>query len=156
MSSRSTILACGALCGLVACLAFSAGYSRGEEKAASRVYELRTYTTESGRLPALHARFKDHTMRLFEKHGMKNVMYWVPTDDDLKDNTLIYVLSHASLEAAKKSWDGFINDPEWKKVAAESEKDGKIVKKVERHYMTLTDYSPKPSVGDRGERIQGR
>ena len=142
MSLRSTILICGTLCGLVGAGAWSAGYSRGEEKAADRVYELRTYTTHPGRLPALHARFKDHTMRLFEKHGMKNVMYWVPTDEDLKDNTLIYVLSHASLDAAKKSWDGFINDPEWKKVAAESEKDGKIVQKVDRLFLDPTDFSP--------------
>jgi hypothetical protein len=81
-------------------------------------------------------------MRLFEKHGIQNGMYWVPTDENLKDNTLIYVVSHASLDAAKKSWSEFISDPEWKKVAAESEKDGKIVKSVEKHYMTLTDYSP--------------
>lgn len=144
MSLRSSVLVCGTLCTFVAYFAWSAGYSRGEEKAAERLYELRTYTTEPGRLPALHARFRDHTMRLFEKHGMKNVMYWVPTDENLRDNTLIYVISHASLDAAKKSWEGFINDPEWKKVAAESEKDGKIVKKVDKHYMTLTDYSPKP------------
>lgn len=144
MSLRSTLVLCGTLCTLVGFVSWSAGYSRGEEKAAARIYELRTYTTEPGRLAALNARFKDHTMRLFEKHGMKNVMYWAPLDEELKDNTLIYVLSHASLDAAKKSWDGFINDPEWKKAAAESEKDGKIVKKVERHYMTLTDYSPKP------------
>ena len=144
MSWRTNVLACSVMCGLVGVVAYSAGLSRGEEKAAKRVYELRTYTTEPGRLPALHARFRDHTMKLFEKHGMKNEMYWVPTDEDLKDNTLIYVVSHASLDAAKKSWDAFRNDPEWKKVAAESEKDGKIVKKVEQHYMTLTDYSPKP------------
>ena len=66
----------------------------------------------------------------------------MPTDENLKDNTLIYVLSHASIDAAKNSWEGFINDPEWKKARDESEKDGKIVAKVERHYMTLTDYSP--------------
>lgn len=143
MSSRTSAVVGGVLCGVVALGAYAAGFSHGQEKKAPpRIYELRTYTTEPGRLPALHARFRDHTMRLFEKHGMQNVMYWVPTDENLKDNTLIYVISHASLEAAKKSWDGFINDPEWKKVRDESEKDGKIVKGVEKHYMTLTDYSP--------------
>lgn len=143
MSVRTCALMCGIMCALVAIVAYSAGVSRSEDKkAAPRVYELRTYTTEPGRLPALHARFRDHTMRLFEKHGMENVLYWVPTDETLKDNTLIYVISHASLDAAKKSWEGFRSDPEWKKVAAESEKDGKIVAKVEFHYMTLTDYSP--------------
>jgi hypothetical protein len=130
-------------CGLVGMVAFSAGYSRAEnQKQAPRLYELRTYTTEPGRLPALHARFKDHTIRLFEKHGIQNGMYWVPTDEKLKDNTLIYVVSHASAEAAKKSWESFGNDEEWKKVRDESEKDGKIVAKVDRQYMMLTDYSP--------------
>jgi hypothetical protein len=143
MSFSTSVLMCGAFCGLVGVVAFSAGRSNGEEKkAAPRVYELRTYTTEPGRLPALHARFRDHTMKLFEKHAMQNVMYWVPTDEKLKDNTLIYVISHASLEAAAKSWEAFINDPEWKRVKDASEADGKIVAKVERQYMTLTDYSP--------------
>jgi peptidyl-tRNA hydrolase len=81
-------------------------------------------------------------MRLFEKHGMQNVAYWVPTDEKLKDNTLIYIVAHASHDAAKKSWDNFINDPEWKAARDESEKDGKIVAKVDRVYMMLTDYSP--------------
>jgi len=73
-------------------------------------------------------------MRLFEKHGMQNVMYWIPTDEKLKDNTLIYVISHASQEAAKKSWAGFISDPEWHTARDASEKDGKIVAKVEAVY----------------------
>jgi hypothetical protein len=139
---RTILAASGVLIALVAFMSYSAGYSRAEETAAARVYELRTYTTEPGRLPALHARFRDHTIRLFEKHGIQNGMYWVPTDENLKDNTLIYVVSHASLDAAKQSWSDFVNDPEWKKVSSESEKDGKIVKGVEKHYMTLTDYSP--------------
>jgi len=143
MSSNMPFVLSAIACGLVGMVAFSAGYSRAEsEKPAPRLYELRIYTTEPGRLPALHARFRDHTIRLFEKHGMQNGMYWAPTYEKLKDNTLIYVISHASPEAAKKSWDDFINDEEWKKVRDESEKDGKIVAKVERQYMTLTDYSP--------------
>src|SRR5579864_6629512 len=96
MSHPTSVLVCGLFCGLVGVVAFSAGRSQGEEKKGTpRVYELRTYTTEPGRLPALHARFRDHTMKLFEKHGMQNVMYWVPTDEKLKENTLIYVISHA-------------------------------------------------------------
>src|SRR5262245_17128135 len=143
MTLRTTAVICGLLCTAVGVVTYSAGYTRGEEKkAAPRVYELRTYTTEPGRLPALHARFRDHTMKLFEKHGMQNGMYWVPTDDKLKDNTLIYIVSHASREAADKSWDAFINDPEWKKARDASEKDGKIVAKAERQYMVLTDYLP--------------
>jgi hypothetical protein len=105
----------------------------------TQVYELRTYTSVPGRLPALNARFRDHTMKLFEKHGMKNIAYWTPID---KPNTLVYVISHKSREAAEKSWKAFIDDPEWNKAKTESEKDGKIVEKVEREYLTPTDYSP--------------
>jgi len=107
-----------------------------------RLYELRTYTTLEGRLPALEKRFKDHTCKLFEKHGMKNGMYWIPTDPKLKDNTLIYVVSHDSQEAADKSWKAFQADSEWIKVRDASEADGKIVAKVERVFMTLADWSP--------------
>ena len=110
--------------------------------ASTRVYELRTYHTLPGRLPALEKRFRDHTLQIFEKHGMKNVGYWVPRDEPTHSNTLIYIISHDSKEAAAKSWAEFRVDPEWKKVAAESEADGKIVEKVESVYMDPTDYSP--------------
>jgi hypothetical protein len=120
--------------------AFFVGLSTGQEtKVNTRVYELRTYTTLPGRLPALNKRFAEHTMKLFEKHGMKNEMYWVPTDED---NKLIYVVSHASREAAEQSWKGFQADPEWQKARTASEQDGKIVAKVERVWMKLTEYSP--------------
>jgi NIPSNAP len=142
MSRKATFVLCVGLCGLVGVGSFSAGYSIAEQKNPPRLYELRTYTALPGRLPALHARFKDHTMKLFEKHGMKNGMYWVPTDEKLKDNTLIYVVSHASEEAAKKSWDEFIKDPAWIAARDASEKDGKIVAKAERVYMRATEYSP--------------
>lgn len=117
--------------------------TQAEEKPvkSDRVFELRTYTTFPGRLPALNKRFRDHTMKLFEKHGMKNEQYWIPTDPKLAENTLIYIVSHASEEAAKKSWDGFRNDPEWHKARDASEADGKIVQKVEAVFMKLTDYS---------------
>ncbi len=107
-----------------------------------RVFEIRTYTTNEGKLEALKTRFRDHTIQIFEKHGMKNVGYWVPQDAPLSHNTLIYIISHASREQAKKNWDDFRNDPEWKKVAADSEKDGKIVAKVESVYMDAADFSP--------------
>ena len=128
---------------LATTVAFIAGYSTGQEKKVNpRLYELRTYTTLDGRLPALNKRFAEHTMKLFEKHGMKNEMYWIPTDPAKKDNTLIYVVSHESQEAADKSWRAFGADPDWIKARDASEKDGKIVAKVERVFMTLTDYSP--------------
>lgn len=108
------------------------------------VYEMRTYTTEPGKLPNLHARFRDHTMKLFEKHGMKNVIYLTPVDADGKaiDNKLVYLLAHKSQEAAKKSFDDFRQDPDWKAARDASEKDGKIVSKVESNFYLPTDYSP--------------
>jgi hypothetical protein len=120
----------------------AAGMAAIPAYAADRVYELRTYTTLDGRLDALKARFRDNTMRIFEKHGMKNVAYWVPQDAPRSSNTLIYIISHASRDAAKMNWEAFRNDPEWKKVSADSEKDGKIVSKVESVFMDPTDFSP--------------
>jgi len=124
--------------------AFWAGISMGQEKKMNtRVYELRTYTTLPGRLPALHKRFAEHTMKLFEKHGIRNEMYWILTDDARKDNTLIYLLSHESQEAAEKNWKAFQADADWIKVRDASEADGKILAKApERVFMRLTDYSP--------------
>jgi hypothetical protein len=109
---------------------------------APRVFEIRTYTTLPGRLDALQARFRDHTTKLFEKHGMTNVGYWTPADEPRSTNTLVYILSHASRDAAKMSWDDFINDPEWHKARDASEKDGPIVEKIESMYLNATDYSP--------------
>ncbi|WP_339911315.1 NIPSNAP family protein [Symmachiella dynata] len=145
MKSTYRLAACGfaILAALVATTRFTTSNdSHADEPAESRIFELRTYTTNPGKLPALHARFRDHTMKLFEKHGMKNVAYWTPSDEKLADNTLIYIVSHASPEAAKASWKGFISDPQWKEAYAESIADGKLVKKVESVYMTPTDFSP--------------
>lgn len=111
------------------------------EGAKQRVFELRTYTTEEGKLPDLLKRFREHTTKLFEKHGMTNIGYWVPADEPRSKDTLIYVLAHESREAAKKSWEGFSKDPEWAKVRTASEASGKIVKKVESVYMLPTDFS---------------
>ena len=114
-----------------------------EGKVNERVYELRTYTTLPGRLPALHKRFAEHTMKLFEKHGMKNEGYWTPTDEKLKETTLIYIVSHESMAAAEKNWAAFGADPEWQKVRAESEQNGKILaKSPDSVFLRATDYSP--------------
>jgi len=107
-----------------------------------RVFEIRTYTTEPGKLDALHARFRDHTMKLFEKHGMANIGYWTPADEPRAKDTLIYIIAHASRESAQKNWEGFLNDPQWAKVRDESEAGGKIVSKVESVYVNPTDFSP--------------
>lgn len=115
---------------------------QAKENEPSRLFELRTYTTHPGKLPALHARFRDHTMKLFAKHGMKNIAYWTPTDEKLAKNTLVYVVSHANADAAKKSWKGFGSDPAWQAAYKASIEDGKLVKHIERVYMTPTDFSP--------------
>jgi NIPSNAP len=125
----------------VGLIAFVTGYSAGQDsKANTRVYELRTYTTMPGRLPALNKRFAEHTMKLFEKHGIKNEIYWVPLEED---NKLIYVVSHASREAADANWKAFGADADWQKARAASEADGKILaKSPERVWLKATDYSP--------------
>ena len=107
-----------------------------------RIFELRTYTTHDGRLNALHERFAKHTVKLLEKHGMKNIGYWVPTDPEKSKNTLIYIVSHKSTNTAKSSWKTFLNDPEWQRVYQDSRKDGPIVKNVESLFLSATDYSP--------------
>ena len=111
-------------------------------QSTSRVFELRTYTAPEGKLDALLARFRDHTMQLFQKHGITNIGYWTPKDAPLSENTLIYIIAHRNREAAKTSWDNFRSDPEWRKVSAESQVDGRIVSNVESVFMEATDYSP--------------
>src|SRR4030088_15829 len=106
------------------------------------VYELRVYHTNEGKLDALLARFRDHTVEIFKRHEMKSVAYWTPTDEPLKGRTLIYILEHPSREAAAANWKSFRDDPEWVKVSTASEVNGKLVEKVDSTYMTLTDFSP--------------
>lgn len=128
---------------LIACsIAKPAHAQSAAEAKPSRVFEIRTYTTEPGRLDALQARFRDHTAKLFEKHGMTNIGYWTPADEPRSKDTLVYILAHSSREAAKKSWGDFINDPEWQKARDASEADGPIVSKIESMYLEATDYSP--------------
>lgn len=107
-----------------------------------KVYELRTYTATPGNLDRLHARFRDHTTRIFRKHGMEVVGYWTPTDGEKAEDTLIYILEHASRDQADASWRAFIQDPEWGEVAAASNADGQILGGIERAFMVATDYSP--------------
>jgi hypothetical protein len=107
----------------------------------ARFFELRTYTTHPGKLPDLDRRFRDHTTRLFEKHGMTNVGYWMPQDSALRDNTLVYILAYPSQEAREQSWVAFREDPEWQTARAASEEAGPIVERVVSVFMTPTDYS---------------
>lgn len=128
------IFGCGALTAV--------GYQAHAAAESARVFEIRTYTTPPGRLDDLHRRFREHTMKLFERHGMVNVAYWTPEDPALADHMLVYVLAHRSREAAKQSWAAFVSDPDWQRVRNASEENGKLVVKVESVFMTPTDYSP--------------
>jgi hypothetical protein len=132
-----------AVCGAAAAIAgiYSAGALAGERRAEARVYELRTYTPGPGKLDALLARFRDHTTKLFEKHGIKNVGYWVTAEAKPEEQKLVYIVSHPDREKAAKHWKEFGEDSDWQKVRTESEKDGRLALKVESVYLTPTDFS---------------
>ena len=128
---------------------FAAGFLAGQafdggnaEAQGRKVFELRTYTSPEGRLDDLLARFRDDTMRIFEKHGMENVGYFVPTDAPASANTLVYVLAHDSRDAATKSWEAFRADPEWKAVTERTQANGPIVSNVVSVFLEATDFSP--------------
>src|SRR3954452_2999203 len=129
---------------------FLAGLSAGSllqsgivrARAAEHSYELRTCTAPEGKLGELNSRFRDHTISIFNRHGMKSVLYMTPQDAPDSANTLIYVLEHPSREAAKKAWADFQADPEWVKVSADSQVNGRIVSKVVSVFGDPTDYSP--------------
>ena len=130
----STVLSLGIL--------FSIGSATAaEKKKTDRFFEMRTYTTHPGKLNDLHKRFREHTNRIFQKHGMELIAYWTPTEEG-KDDTLVYVLAYESRAARDKAWAAFVKDPEWQKAFKASHKDGRIVKKVVSRFLTPTDYSP--------------
>jgi len=107
------------------------------------VYELRTYTAAENKLAMLNARFANHTTKFFLKHGMSNVGYWTPFDRPESENTLIYLIQHESREKADKNWQAFSQDPNWKKIARDSQRQGKLLKrKPERLYLKPLDFSP--------------
>ncbi len=110
-----------------------------------RLFELRTYTTHPGKLSNINARFRDHTIDLFAKHGMTNLIYWnLMADQEGKEVTLVYLLAHQSAGSRTASFDAFRIDPAWQKARTESEKDGKILIKggVESVLLKPIDYSP--------------
>ena len=106
------------------------------------VYELRVYHAYPEKFDALLARFRDHTMRIFEKHGIKNVAYWTATDEPLQGKTLFYILEHKSRAAAKISWKSMAADADWIALKAATEADGKLFEKIDSTYMRMTDFSP--------------
>ena len=127
---------------IVATVLVSAGFAVGRaSQAPSHIYELRTYTPAEGKLDALNARFRDHTRAIFDRHHMKSVGYWLPTEG-VNAGKFVYILEHASREDADRNWAAFNADPEWQKVRAESEANGKLVANVESVFMAPTEYSP--------------
>lgn len=106
----------------------------------TRCYEMRIYYAPPGKLDALHARFRDHTCKLFEKHGMVNIGYWVPVENP--ENKLIYILAYPNREARERSWKGFMGDKDWQAAWKASEVNGKLVEKIDSVFLTATDYSP--------------
>ena len=135
IAATSAVFAVGFLAGQ----AFDGGNAEAQGR---KVFELRTYTSPDGRLDDLVARFRDDTMRIFEKHGMHNVGYFVPTDAPASGNTLVYILAHDSRDAATKSWEAFRADPEWKAVTERTQANGPIVSNVVSVFLEPTDFSP--------------
>jgi hypothetical protein len=108
----------------------------------TRVFELRTYTAMPGKIDALHARFRDHTVKLFEKHHMTLIGFWRPANEQQAQRQLVYLLAFPSQEAAAESWKDFQADPEWKTVKMTSEAAGPLVEKIDSVFLKPTDYSP--------------
>jgi hypothetical protein len=110
---------------------------------ASRCFEIRTYYAAPGKLEELHARFRNHTVKLFKRHGMQIVGFWGPTDKEKgSENTLVYILAYPSREARAAAWKAFGADPEWLAARKKSEENGKLVDKVDSVLLMATDYSP--------------
>ena len=123
-----------------AALIAGASFVMAAENKDSRVYEMRIYYAAPGKLDDLNKRFRDHTVKLFEKHGMENIGYWMPIDNT--NNALYYVLAYPNREAREKSWKAFMADPDWKAAYQASHANGPLVAKAESHFMEATDFSP--------------
>jgi hypothetical protein len=137
---RSMLVACSA----VVAIASPAIAQAPALDPQTAIYELRIYYPAPGKLSALNARFREHTLKLFTKHGMHNVAYWnEQPSKDAAEGRVVYILAYPSREAREASWKAFGADPEWRAVVATSEAGGKLVAKVDSSFMTLTDYSPR-------------
>jgi len=139
---RITATTAAFMAGIAVSTAVQSALAASEDSQPVQVFELRTYTAADGKHDALLTRFRDHTMRIFEKHGMQNVGYWIPQDAPDSENTLIYLLAHPSRDAADASWKAFLEDPEWQAVAEESQRDGRLISGLERVYLDPADFSP--------------
>ena len=140
--TRRTLLESLSAVPLLSAALLAASQRADPKQALTSVYELRVYHAAPGKLGELLVRFREHTTKLFEKHGMKNIAYWTPVDEPDRDNMLIYILQHPSREAATANWKSFQDDPEWKRVKEESEANGKLTEKIDSTFLALTDFSP--------------
>ena len=122
-----------------------AGYATAKETEDTRCFEMRVYYAPPGKLDDLHARFRDHTMALFKKHGIENIGYFVPVENT--NNTLVYLLAYPNREAREASWKAFMADPDWKAAYKASEANGKLVSKVDQTFLQATDFSPALKTG---------
>ena len=141
--TRRTLLESLSAIPLLSAALMAASQRADPKQASTTVFELRVYHAAPGKLGDLLARFREHTTKLFEKHGMKNVAYWTPVDEPERGNMLVYILQHPSRDAATANWKSFQDDPEWKRVKEESEAHGKLAEKIDSTFMSLTDFSPR-------------
>lgn len=118
----------------------------------TRYFEMRQYTVHEGKMPDLVSRFQNHTLDLFEKHGIENIAYFLPTDEN--PGFLTFILAYPDKDSRDKFWQAFGNDPDWQKAYKESEANGPLVSKVNQTFMhTAPELSPKginfDNAGDR-------
>jgi hypothetical protein len=131
-----------ALLSFIGGAAVTLGFSNlGGSGPAQRVYELRLYHVNEGKMDALIARFGDHTDAIFKRHNMKSIGFWRPEDAPYSQNLFVYILEHPSREEARKNWAAFQNDPEWKKVKADSETQGPLADRIDSYFMDPTSFS---------------
>lgn len=135
------ILASLTVLSLVLLAGVTIGEVRGGKKVDQRVFEMRTYYAEPGKMADLHKRFRDHTCKLFEKHGMTLIGFWSPIDAKVAEEKMVYILAYPNMDSAKKSWADFRADPTWHAAQKASEVNGKLVTKVDSVYLNPTDYS---------------
>ena len=140
ISIAAALLATGYAAGRIA--PESVAQAAQDKDKDARVFEMRTYVANDGKLPALEKRFRDHTIKFFNKYSMTSIGYWKPMDGPAAQTTLVYILAHPSREAAAKNWQAFHDDPEWQKVKAASEAQGPLTTKMESVFADPTDYSP--------------
>jgi len=134
------------LCAATAWLGLAGCATTPQSTPDTRCYELRTYYAAPGKLDDLNARFRQHTLKLFARHGMENVAYWMPIENP--DNQLIYLLAFPSRAARDASFKAFGSDPEWKAAAQSTEANGRLVAKVDSLFLQATDFSPAPKMGN--------